>query len=811
MIGLIALICIGVYTMKAQDPSLKVHYRFNTMIGSDSIADQSGNGFNARLQGGASLKVLGSEGFMQTGGQNGYLDMGEKMGLLVKTLSDFTISTYVYIDVTLDLTRNGNFVWSFSNAEDILSNPIGCMFYSAKVSQYAISPTNWNGEQKVGLGTPGDKGKWQHVAYTQSGTVGTLYLNGVSKKSGSVTMLLTDLGATKFNYLARSSYSQDQYLRNSAYNDFRIYNRALSGTEISSLASKLSSLDMLTYAEMVQAAKNDLTLGDVSAVTANLTLPLTGSNGAVISWGTSNAQVVSANGTVVRPPYGSSPAQVTLTATISVGTVSDVKEFIIQVVPFYSDAESVQMDFDNLVLQGNLAMLRSNLWLPSAGAEGSTITWQSGNGGVLSSSGEIVGRPDHGNGDATVTLTATITKGNESRQKVFLVTVAEDEGYVAYLFAYFTGNSGDQESIRFATSTDGYEYKALNGNRPVISSSLISTTGGVRDPHVLRGEGDNTYYLVVTDMVSAYGWNSNRAMVLLKSTNLVDWTHANINIPQTYPQYAAADRIWAPQTIYDSEKGKYMVYFSMRLGPSDTDKIYYAYANSSFSALESAPQLLFENPGVASIDGDIVFKDGLYHLFFKTEGAGAGIKRAVSNQLTSGYVIHGGYLQQTSNPVEGGCVFRMYNSDKWILMYDMYTSGAYQFTQSYDLEKFEVVPQTVSFDFSPRHGTIIPITQTELNALNAKWNPASGAKEVSTPAVRIYPVPAQRWVNVQVSPPVGSGASITVYTMGGAAVMEQKVTGAQTTIDLSELAKGVYLLRCINGQGSAEVLRLLVE
>src|SRR5688500_5557915 len=89
--------------------------------------------------------------------------------------------------------------------------------------------------------------------------------------------------------------------------------------------------------------------------------------------------------------------------------------------------------------------------------------------------------------------------------------------YSGYLFAYFTGNDKEDESIHFAISKDGYSYRALNGNQPVISSAVISSTGGVRDPHILRGHDGKTFYMVVTDMVSAKGWNSNRAMVLLKS------------------------------------------------------------------------------------------------------------------------------------------------------------------------------------------------------------------------------------------------------------------------------------------------------
>ena len=42
----------------------------------------------------------------------------------------------------------------------------------------------------------------------------------------------------------------------------------------------------------------------------------------------------------------------------------------------------------------------------------------------------------------------------------------------AYLFSYFTGNGPGEEAIRFAISTDGYNYRALNNNEPVLDSKI---------------------------------------------------------------------------------------------------------------------------------------------------------------------------------------------------------------------------------------------------------------------------------------------------------------------------------------------------
>ena len=304
--------------------------------------------------------------------------------------------------------------------------------------------------------------------------------------------------------------------------------------------------------------------------------------------------------------------------------------------------------------------------------------------------------------------------------------VAEKD-YAAYLFVYFTGNRVDEEAIRFAVSTDGYSFKALNGNKPVIDSKKISSTGGVRDPHILRGVDGKTFYMVVTDMTSSKGWDSNRAMVLLKSSDLVNWTSSVVNIQKKYANQDDLKRVWAPQTIYDAEQGKYMVYWAMKHG-NGPDILHYAYANADFTDLEGEPKPLFIPSSKKScIDGDIIYKDSLYHLFYKTEGSGNGIKKATTKSLTSGVWAEApDYKQQTKEAVEGSSIYKRINSDTYILMYDVYMKGKYQFTESQDLENFKVIDDSISMDFLPRHGTIMPITQKELKALLKAWGTPAG-------------------------------------------------------------------------------------
>ena len=332
-----------------------------------------------------------------------------------------------------------------------------------------------------------------------------------------------------------------------------------------------------------------------------------------------------------------------------------------------------------------------------------------------------------------------------------------------YLFAYFEG-SGDQnlmEQLRFAVSEDAQNWYALNGNRPIIASDSISESGGIRDPHILRGE-DGCYYIVATDMHTydpKQGWGSNPGIVLLKSKDLVNWTHAKINLSKDWSgHFGDAYWVWAPQTIYDRKAGKYMIYFTLQRNDRKTLITYYAYANKDFTAFESEPKVLF-SAKYGSIDADIIEKDGVFHLFYKgnTKDENGkeiknGIQQATSKKLTGPYKEDFKYIDAyagTRTSVEGSGVFKLNGRDEYILMYDLYSSGRYEYQTSKDLKTFTREPQSFRKDFFPRHGTVMSVTAEELERLQQKWgyvlkhefestgNPIIRDKHTADPAVLV--------------------------------------------------------------------------
>jgi len=307
----------------------------------------------------------------------------------------------------------------------------------------------------------------------------------------------------------------------------------------------------------------------------------------------------------------------------------------------------------------------------------------------------------------------------------------ESSAFSGYLFAYFIGNDPGEEQVHYALSSDGFNYRALNNNQPIIRSEQISSTGGVRDPHILRGQ-DGRFYMALTDLYVPEMEYNNTAMVMLSSDDLINWQHSIIDIPQTFPeQFSDVNRVWAPQTIYDEKAGKYMLYFSMKQGDGP-DIIYYAYANADFTGLESTPKQLYFPPDYAnskaSIDGDIIKKDGKFYLYHKAEDGSPGVKLAVSDQLTKGYkLVSSERVDREVNAVEGSATFKLIDSGDYILMYDVYKKGEYQFTKSSDLLNFEIIDQDITMNFHPRHGSVIPVTQSEIDALMAKWGSFEGA------------------------------------------------------------------------------------
>ena len=396
------------------------------------------------------------------------------------------------------------------------------------------------------------------------------------------------------------------------------------------------------------------------------------------------------------------------------------------ITPFWRAVDSLNLGNAANDLYDDLSLLDTI----KIGGETFSITWKSSDTLFLSHDGHINGRFVGENKE--VTLTATVHDGmTDKKQDVsFKVSIHGYEPYSNYLFAYFPANNN--ENIYYALSNDGYNFTAMNNGNRVVAADTVSIKKGLRDPHVLRAP-DGWFYMVNTDMKSAEGWASNRGMVLMKSRDLISWKHATVHFPDKYKgkNFANVTRVWAPETFWDDTydngdgtKGRPLVYCSLLTndGTISYDKVFYAYANKDFTDLEGDPVHFFDR-GKSTIDMDIVYNpiDKKYHAFYKNEGDGGICKVTASSLMPKSGAATGSQwskpskaLQQTTEAVEGAGVFKLINQNSWVLMYDCYNNGHYQFTSSADLENFKFIQNTeMKGAFTPRHGTVLPITAEE--------------------------------------------------------------------------------------------------
>ncbi len=723
--------------------SLKVMFDFTT------LTDQSGQ-YGGALKGSAELTTAGEEPVLSLGSKNGYFLFDASVGELVKTFSDYTISVNVFIPQSTDIGGNGNFVWCFSN-----SSTSGYLFFGAKESRFSITRGSYDGEQRVNPGKALTKGRWLNLVYVQRDNEGRVLIDGQQAAKGTVSLKPSALsGALKNSYLGRSCYSGDAFLKDALMHHLILCNYAMSDDEIAELQSDLSVLNREIEDEAIRNLIQNFTLGDVSGLTRDITLPTSYADVVKIVWESSDENVITPTGHIIRPAVGSPAAHAVLTAHFSTSTVSDQLTFEVSVLPLFTDDEALAYECEHLAICGNLKNLYDRLTLPTVAAEGDPVFWKSGDTSLLSDDGRVMRFGD--NGKQHVTLTATIRRGEKSVTRDFDVCIHQNEPYVSYLFVYFPSN--DNENIYYALSGDGYNYTPLNGGKRVVAADSCTVMGGLRDPHILRGE-DGCFYMAVTDMRSSLGWNSNRGLVLMRSRDLINWTHATVHFPTRYKgtMWAKVTRVWAPQTIWDPDyenadgtRGRYMVYFSLVTSDSSIpyDKVYYCYVNDDFTDFIGEPRYFYDR-GAATIDMDIVYNesDGLYHAIFKNDVT-SGIAQVTARRLTpeegqadgSQWSEPTGNLQQTTVAVEGGGLFKLINQDKWILMYDCYSSGYYQFCSSPDLQNFTFEKNTkTSGAFTPRHGTVIPLAQAETDALLSTF-PATEFKPTITamthPAIR---------------------------------------------------------------------------
>jgi hypothetical protein len=305
-----------------------------------------------------------------------------------------------------------------------------------------------------------------------------------------------------------------------------------------------------------------------------------------------------------------------------------------------------------------------------------------------------------------------------------------------YLLVYFKDQT---QAPYFAISRDGFTFTDVNEGQPVFDSSQLAEQKGVRDPHMSRGP-DGAFYLAMTDLhifgqragyrdtqwerpVEQYGWGNNRALVLMKSWDLVHWTHSNIRVDKAFPELGDISASWAPETVYDEKAGKMMIYFTIRHGAHDDCNLYWAYTDDAFTKLVTKPELI----GIkGAIDGDITKVGDRFHMFYVSD---AKVWHAASKEIHRGYEFTGERIDREKVSTEAPNLFKRLGTSTYVLMYDVYGarpsnmgfSETTDFASYKDIGHFnEGVMKTTNFT-SPKHGAVTYLTLDELKAAAAHW------------------------------------------------------------------------------------------
>ncbi len=311
----------------------------------------------------------------------------------------------------------------------------------------------------------------------------------------------------------------------------------------------------------------------------------------------------------------------------------------------------------------------------------------------------------------------------------------------AYLLVYFKEHA---HSLFFAVSKDGYRFTDVHDGQPVLSGRDVAEQKGIRDPYLMRGP-DGAFYLTMTDLhifakqeglrdtpwqrpEQDYGWGNNRSIILMKSRDLIHWTHARVDVTRLFPAYREAGVAWAPEAIYDPRARKIMVYYTSRIGKG-VHSIVYSYADPAFRTLTTEPKPLFAVPraGKNAVDADITRIGDRYHMFFSTDDGGGHLRQATSARLTGGYVYDPTKVDPEAVDTEAPMLWRRHGTGTYVLMYDVFGARPNNmgFSETTDFRTFRNIgrfndpgsPMTTTNFTSPKHGSVTAITPAEADRL----------------------------------------------------------------------------------------------
>ncbi|MFI1726984.1 family 43 glycosylhydrolase [Streptomyces sp. NPDC020489] len=326
--------------------------------------------------------------------------------------------------------------------------------------------------------------------------------------------------------------------------------------------------------------------------------------------------------------------------------------------------------------------------------------------------------------------------------------------YAGYLFAYFTGEgTADGEQIRYALSrgNDPLHWRELNQGKPVLSSTIGEK--GLRDPFVIRSPEGDRFYMIATDLrmyrSSSGSWDQvqrhgSKSIMVWESTDLVHWTDQRL--ARVAPDNAG--NTWAPEAYWDDSLGEFVVFWASKLyaddDPGHTGSTYnkMLYATTKDFRTFSEPKV-WHDPGYSVIDSTVVKHRGTYYRYTKDERDPSSsspcskfitAEKSTSLTATDYDVVADCVGSGAMDRGEGPTVFKSNTEEKWYLFIDEYGGRGYVPFETTDLDSGRWTPSAnYQLPASPRHGTVLPVTQAEYDRLLAAY-PATPASVVDVTA-----------------------------------------------------------------------------
>lgn len=166
---------------------------------------------------------------------------------VVSTLNDFTIAAWVKLPAN---QGNNTRLFDFGNGTGTFMILVP---KTATGMRYKITCSKGSFDVYAPVSLP--LNEWTQVAITQEGVNFKFFINGELVGSGTNTSGInpSDMGLTTQNYLGRSQWPSDPYSEHS-YDDFKIYNYALSESNVNALYNQVLPVELVSFDAVLKSS-----------------------------------------------------------------------------------------------------------------------------------------------------------------------------------------------------------------------------------------------------------------------------------------------------------------------------------------------------------------------------------------------------------------------------------------------------------------------------------------------------------------------------------------------------------------------------